>query len=688
MYMHDWRGIRDLGGTGIDASMTAGREGTNGIKCYDMCMDNKAGGWPPTGSPVGGAIANTWYTSVDRVSFPQACVMLALYNLPVGRYGLVSYHNLWEPCGDGVRECTKCGYSGQAMPNVHVWSYEDANDFGQWLGIHYPQYAGQFWDGFRKIKGFGGPPPHSTNVVAIEEDCNVMPSSTTNDDEVTKSLVKFWTDGSPVIIMYESGDCITTQYIGCRGVLNAFRVVSLADIQFASCPYPVDGGEDVPLDASLSWEAGLDAAWHDVYFGTDANAVRDATTIDHLGVYKGTQSGKEYTPPALELGMTYYWRIDEVNDPNFWPGGVWSFTVDTGQARNPSPAHGATDVNADASLSWTAGVAAASHDVYFGTDLEAVSNATTGSTEYKGNQSLGNESYDLPGLLALGTTYYWRIDERNLGHPNSTGEVWDFTTMKYLVLDDMEDYNDFTNPIFYTWLDGWREWPPVNGSFILLGSIDNTPPDPVHGGRQSMWYFYDNTGADSVPYYSEAERAIFDPYDWLAFGARVLSLYFYGDPNNDANVTEQMYVMLDDADSSAVIAYGRYAGQDMNDIKKHEWQEWNIALQDFADAGVDLTDVTKLYIGFGDRDSQVPGGSGEVYFDDIRLYGRKCVAGGPYADLTGDCRVNYHDLKILGEQWLATGSVSADLYIDSQVDLRDYAVLAAGWLEDKLWPPE
>jgi hypothetical protein len=224
MYMHDWRGVRDVGGTGIDVSMTIETEGKAGLKCYDMCMANKAGGWPPSGSPVGGPIANTWYTSIDRVSFPQSCVLLAVYNLPVGTYELVGYHNLWEPTSDDSRECTKNGYAHLPMPKVHVWSFEDANDFGQWLSLHYPQYTGQFWDAFGKIKAFAGPPPYGTNVVAIEEDYDVMPSATTNDNDVTKSLVKFWTDGSPVIIMYESAECETSQYRGCRAVLNAFEV--------------------------------------------------------------------------------------------------------------------------------------------------------------------------------------------------------------------------------------------------------------------------------------------------------------------------------------------------------------------------------------------------------------------------------------------------------------------------------
>lgn len=284
--MHDWRGVRDLGGIGIDVSMTGGREGTHGLKCYDMCMNNKAGGWPPSGAPVGGPIANTWYTSVDRISFPQSNVMLALYNLPVGNYELVGYHNLWEPTSDDSRECTRNGYGHLAMPQVHVWSYQDANDFGQWLDLNIPQYAGQFWDGFKKIKNFGGPPPYGTNVVAIEEDYDVMPSSTTNDDEVTKSLVKFWTDGSPLIIMYESAECETSQYRGCRAVLNAFevRTIQVGPVcwdYLTQCHGDTDDTGDVKGSDFLA----LKESWYKVYPDPDYNPCAD---FDRDGQVKGT----------------------------------------------------------------------------------------------------------------------------------------------------------------------------------------------------------------------------------------------------------------------------------------------------------------------------------------------------------------------------------------------------------------
>jgi len=51
------------------------------------------------------------------------------------------------------------------------------------------------------------------------------------------------------------------------------------------------------------------------------------------------------------------------------------------------------------------------------------------------------------------------------------------------------------------------------------------------------------------------------------------------------------------------------------------WTEWVIPLQNFADQGIDLTDVDRLAIGLGTRGNMtVPGGSGKLFIDDIGLY--------------------------------------------------------------------
>jgi hypothetical protein len=595
-YMHDWRGIQNRGGTGIDASITGAREGTHGLKCYDMCMCNKAGGCPPTGSPVGGPIANTWYTSVDRVGYPQGSVLLALYNLPVGTFVLVSYHNLWEPCSDDQRECNKCGYSGPAMPKVHVWSFADANDYGQTMCLSYPQYCGQFYDALNKMKGFAGP-GYGNNVVAQREAYDVLPSHTTNDDQVTTSVVKFRTDGSPVVLMYEAADWLQTQYIGGRGVLNAFRLITFGEVVLAFDPSPAHGEEDVLPDSDLQWQPGIEAALHDVYFGIDAGVVADANTTLTLGVYMGRQDACQYDPGfSLEMGRTYYWRIDEVNGTDIWQGHVWNFTVDGGKAGNPSPANGQTDVLRDATLSWSPGLLAGSHDVYFGTDYVAVNDATTSSQEFKGNQIVGADSYDPCGLLDLAKTYYWRIDEVNPGYADSKGYVWTFTVLVCIVVDDMEGYCNVGgcgNLIYDTWIDNWIN---ETGSLIGLGLA----PYPVHNGSQSMQFDYDNDFTFALYDYSETARTFTDPFDWSTLGTAALTLYFYGDPSNDATAAEQMYVGLED--SSGPGSYAQVAYPNMGDIQVAEWQQWDLELSDFNTSGVDLGAVKKMYIGFGDRD--------------------------------------------------------------------------------------
>lgn len=353
-----------------------------------------------------------------------------------------------------------------------------------------------------------------------------------------------------------------------------------------------------------------------------------------------------------------------------------------GKAHSPRPADKATDVTLNAILQWTAAVSADSHDVYLGTDFNDVSEANNswpaGISVYKGNQPVGTTSYD-PGGLEPHTTYYWRIDE--FDDPCvSKGNVWSFTSGNYIVVDDMESYNNTNNKIWDTWIDGWEN---ATGSVLVLG-ID--PCDPVHGGKQSMMFFYNNDSFSALYKYSEVYRTFSDPRDWTVLGVKVLTLYFYGDPGNDANETEQMYVGLEDSTGAGSYAELRYGDndEDMNDIKEDQWHEWNIALMDFT--GVDANDVNKVYIGFGDRDHPVAGGLGTVYFDDLRLYAHRCILPGPYADINADCVVDHKDLKIMAEQWLDNGSLTADLCEDDMVNFKDFTVLAGDWLDENLWP--
>ncbi|MFQ6035785.1 MAG: discoidin domain-containing protein, partial [Sedimentisphaerales bacterium] len=112
-------------------------------------------------------------------------------------------------------------------------------------------------------------------------------------------------------------------------------------------------------------------------------------------------------------------------------------------AREPDPASGATDMAVDnVTLSWRAGREAASHDVYLSTNEQAVIDETISPVSVPADRSY--TSHDT-GELELGQTYYWKINEVNEAETPTTwqGDVWDFGTLAYLVVDDFEDYNDF-----------------------------------------------------------------------------------------------------------------------------------------------------------------------------------------------------------------------------------------------------
>jgi hypothetical protein len=374
----------------------------------------------------------------------------------------------------------------------------------------------------------------------------------------------------------------------------------------AYAPEPAHGAERINPSAKLGWTAGLGAKLHAVYFGDDFDTVNNAA--GNL-----PQVSTTYDPGPLRLAKTYYWRVDELDGVFTHKGDVWSFTTQGGVA-NPNPADGAVNVKQTKVMTWSPSIYAASHQLYFGTDKDAVKNADTGSPEYKGSRNLGDESYD-PGMLEWDTTYYWRIDEVNSVNPYSPwiGPVWSFTTANFIVVDDFESYNDLdpddpeSNRIWNAWLDGYEI--PANGS--LIGTFNWTSwrtETVVHGGAQSMWYYYDNSVGKS-----EATITLIYPRDWTEEEVGVLSLWFYGDAYN---APEPMYVALSNYNGLTALVY-----HDNPDAALIEaWTEWRIGLQAFADQGVNLAIVNTMSLGFGNRTNPIAGGSGELWFDDIRLY--------------------------------------------------------------------
>ena len=113
-------------------------------------------------------------------------------------------------------------------------------------------------------------------------------------------------------------------------------------------------------------------------------------------------------------------RFDDIFVANL--GAPWP----SGQATNPYPSDGKTDVPQDVVLTWTPGESAPAvngHMVYFSEVFNDVNNGIGGVTQ-------SATSYVPSQHLTFGTTYYWRVDEVN-GPPDFTvhsGDIWSFTT--------------------------------------------------------------------------------------------------------------------------------------------------------------------------------------------------------------------------------------------------------------------
>jgi len=362
-------------------------------------------------------------------------------------------------------------------------------------------------------------------------------------------------------------------------------------------PDPADGAEFVgPANVTLKWKPGLGAKLHTVYFGDNFDTVSNAAG----GL---PQAAPTFSAGSLKPEKVYYWRVDEFDGASTYKGNVWAFTT-PGAAGSPKPVNGAAGMQMVSKLSWTPATTAVSHDLYFGTDKEAVKNATAASPEYKGSKAKGSESYD-PGKLAWYTPYYWRVDAV-YATGTVKGLVWSFTTADFLLVDDFESYNDLdppdpaSNRIFDKWIDGFAT-PTTNGALVGNDLPPYADQATVHGGAQSMPYRYDNANKTS-----EATLTLVYPRDWTEEGVAKLSLWFRG---ASANAAERMCVTLNGgtpvyhSDAKAAQAAG--------------WTEWVIDLQAFQ--GVTLTNVNTISIGFGTKGSPAAGGTGKVYFDDIRL---------------------------------------------------------------------
>ena len=278
------------------------------------------------------------------------------------------------------------------------------------------------------------------------------------------------------------------------------------------------------------------------------------------------------------------------------------------KAALPEPANQVGEVPRDTALSWMPGDRADAHNVYFGDNFDDVNQA--GISDPRGVLVAENQTettFTLPETLEFDKTYYWRVDEVN-APPESEinrGNVWSFKTVNFIVVDDFESYTDYQpDDIFSTWSDGYGT--EKNGALVGYDAPDIDAGEHfvettiIHGGEQSMPYFYNNDAK-----YSEAWRKLDSVRDFNADNIVNLSLWFRGNPPYVGGFAENPSGTYTITSTGTDIWSGydefHFAFKQVNDAAKIIAKVESIEnTNEFAKAGVmirDTLDADSKYIG-------------------------------------------------------------------------------------------
>lgn len=366
------------------------------------------------------------------------------------------------------------------------------------------------------------------------------------------------------------------------------------------------------------------------------------------------------------------------------------------QATNPNPQDTATDVSRIIDLTWTAGTYAASHDVYLGTDFNDVNDANASSDEFKGNKL--QTTFD-PGLLARLTTYYWRIDEKNiLG--TTKGQVWRFTTADESIPIEFDAASSGFNSSAGTTLSWSHTIGGGNNRVLVVGiaAEDSSPNDltinsvtyngvdmdPIPGTSSSvgtsylqkteLYYLLDNelpsAGSYSVviTYSGSVDNINGGAISLTNVAQQPVEAVAVNANTSSSTISTNITTLTNGAWVIDVVGCGNSGSFSTTTGGMQE--RWDVSASSASGAG-----STKPVASAGlTTMSWQQSGANRLAHSLAAFAPLSC----PTGDIDGDCEVGWEDLRILAENWLVPDG-SANLDGINDVDFRDFALLAQGW---------
>jgi hypothetical protein len=371
--------------------------------------------------------------------------------------------------------------------------------------------------------------------------------------------------------------------------------------------------------------------------GVDANAV----------VITAASTGGNWGDPSYYgLSEVLFLAID--TDPN---------------ANNPIPKDDGI-ASPYITLQWTAGVGASSHDVYFGTSYSAVADANTSSPEFKGNQT--ETSYNPPGTLNTGITYYWRIDERDTYYK---GPVWSFTIGELIA--------------------HWKMDEGV-GTTAYDTSGYGTAADAAFAGDPCWVSGYTGEAGD----YALDFNGVADYLD-CTFSSKFnltedqVSIAAWVDQGTGGTVFQDILALMD-------VGYSLYTNDGMPTMSVGSgYARWTGSVigggWHHLVGVVDDTHI-RIFVDGAELDSTTKTQTLET---PSALYIGGVVAWNDYFDgVIDDVRVYNYGLEadevfdLYGNDWICASPPPMDFNYDCVVDVEDLAEFCLGWLECGRWPED
>jgi len=310
-------------------------------------------------------------------------------------------------------------------------------------------------------------------------------------------------------------------------------------------PEPVDGAVDVSVETDLTWRPGREATQHEVYFDS-----ADATTL------AGTTETAAFAPGTLDLGTTYYWKVNEVEAAELWEGQVWSFATQDYISIDDFETYIDDDAAGDAIWElWVDGLVE-----YGGDAANGGSQVGHIQTPYAEQEIVFSGGQSMPLYYDNTASPYYSQAKRTF----TTPQDWAKAGITTLVIHFRGDFDNAVDPI-YAEINGtrvdhdggaeiiglpmWKQWnidltgiPNLqNVSSVAIGVGDGSPggtgilyvdairlyreapesPDPVDPGTDSLQahYTFDGTLADATG----------NGYGGTAMGNELYEESIYGD---------------------------------------------------------------------------------------------------------------------------------------------------------------